>query len=117
MYKRITAAVAGGLLALTLMLSPREEGTVTVCCPGGPAATTYYYDLVGVDFLEAIVVDYSPKYPETIHATLDGVPLGTYRLLENGVERARVEVTRECTHILVEAGEDWPLMSPSGKEW
>lgn len=116
MFRRLFALLLLCLTAGTLMTPPRPAGTVTVCCPGGPAATTYYYDLVGAGYLETIHVVYTPGEPGTIHATMGGVPMGTYRLLENGVERAVLSVTPDNAHILVEPGADWPIMSPSGRE-
>lgn len=116
MSKRVSIVFLGGFLVLMLMIAPAQRGTVTVRCPGGPAATTYYYDLVGDNYLETITVEYSPRDPLTGHATLGNVPMGTYRLLENGMERARITVTPEDAHILIEPGEDWPIMPPSGKE-
>lgn len=115
MLQRTVIIFFGGLLALLLTFPPKT-GTVTVRCPGGPAATTYYYDLVGSGYLETISVDYIPGAPETSHATIGAVPMGSYRLLENGVERATVILTAERAHILVEPEAGWPIMPPRGKE-
>lgn len=98
--------------AVLLLAMPGATGTVTVRCPGGPAATTYYYDLVGSDYLETICVNYIPGQPNTCHATIGNVPMGSYRLLENGVERARITVSGENSHILVNPTPDWPVMPP-----
>lgn len=111
MARRIWTLVLLAILA-ALVLLPEEGGTVTVCCPGGAARTTYYYDLVGENFLEPIVVDYVPGDASSVHATIDEVPLGTYRLLENGVERARLRLTADNANILIQPEADWPIMPP-----
>ncbi len=116
MRKKLWLWVVLLLTAGALSLAPSPRGTVTVCCPGGPEATTYFYDLVGADFLRLIRVDYTPGDPASIHETLGGIPYGCYRLLENGEERARIILTPDKIHVLVLPGPDWPVMTPSGKE-
>lgn len=116
MYKRIAGLLAG-LLAALMLLPGRDGGcTVTVRCPGGPAATTYYYDLVGEGYLETIAVEFSPTAPGSDAASVTGVPAGTYRLLEGGVERARFTIAPGTDAVRIEPEADWPIMSPSGKE-
>lgn len=116
MYKRI-AGLLMGLLAAWMLLPGGDTGcTVTVRCPGGPAATTYYYDLVGEGYLETIAVDYSPGTSGSDVASIRGVPAGVYRLLEDGVERARFTLTPGTGEVRIEPEADWPIMPPSGKE-
>jgi hypothetical protein len=112
MYKRATIMLLAIFLTAVALIPSGRKGSVTVRCPGGPAQTVYYYDLVGEGVVRTIAVAYSPEDPETEYATAMDVPLGSYRLLENGVDRAQLVLTGWNASVLIEAEEDWPLMPP-----
>lgn len=102
------------VLLLAVLLPARRTGSVTVCCSGGGAATTYYYDLVGPGYVQTVRLDYDPADPSTLWQTVENVPLGVYRLLENGVERASLHLTYGASHRVVMPRETWPVMPAKG---
>lgn len=83
--------------------------TVTVTCPGGPAPAVYSYDLVGAGFCRTIHIFYDPAYPGDNYGIFQNLPPGEYRLLENGWERSRVQVSLEATAVAVWPDHTWPI--------
>ncbi len=88
------------------------RGAVTVFCPTSDYGTVYYYDLVGPDFCKTLAVCYDPEDPDGSSATLYGVPAGSYRLLENGENRAWVTVAEGEAQVTVLPGSAWPASPP-----
>lgn len=88
------------------------RGAVTVFCPTGDYTTVYYYDLVGTEFCQTLAVCNDPEDPDSSSATLYGVPAGTYRLLENGENRAWITVAEGETQVTVLPGSAWPASPP-----
>lgn len=95
-----------------LHLGQDGRGAVTVFSPASDYATVYYYDLVGPEFCQTLAVCYDPEDPEGGSATLYGVPAGSYRLLENGENRAWVTVAEGEVQITVLPGSAWPASPP-----
>ena len=83
--------------------------TVTVTCPGGPSPAVYSYDLVGAGFCRTIHIFYDPAYPGENYGIFQNLPPGEYRLLENGWERSRVQVSLEAPAVAVWPDHTWPI--------
>ena len=83
--------------------------TVTVTCPGGPSPAVYSYDLVGAGFCRTIHIFYDPAYPGDNYGIFQNLPPGEYRLLENGWERSRVQVSLEAPAVAVWPDHTWPI--------
>lgn len=96
----------------SLHLGLDGRAAVTVFCPISDYATVYYYDLVGQDFCRTLAVCNDPEDPDGSSATLYGVPAGSYRLLENGENRAWVTVAEGEAQITVLPGSAWPTSPP-----
>ena len=90
-----------------LHLGTESYGAVTIRCPDTPWPTAYYYDLEGSDFVRTLTVYYDPETDAPGEATAWGLPLGDYRILENGEERASVTLTDKVPCLSVD-GSQWP---------
>ena len=90
-----------------LHLGTESYGAVTIRCPDTPWPTAYYYDLEGADFVRTLTVYYDPETDAPGEATAWGLPLGDYRILENGEERASVTLTDKVPCLSVD-GIQWP---------
>lgn len=83
--------------------------TVTVTCPGGPSPAVYSYDLVGAGFCRTVHISYDPACPGDNFGIFQDLPPGEYRLLENGWERSRVQVSLEAPAAVVWPDHTWPI--------
>lgn len=86
--------------------------SVTVHCPGGPAATVYYYELTSDRFCRSLRIVYNPQTPARDSGVFSDLPPGQYRILCDGLELARVTVTWEAPHQELWPDETWPLAPP-----
>ena len=76
---------------------------------GWPALAVYSYDLVGAGFCRTIHIFYDPAYPGDNYGIFQNLPPGEYRLLENGWERSRVQVSLEAPAVAVWPDHTWPI--------
>ena len=74
-----------------------------------PAPAGYSYDLVGAGFCRTIHIFYDPAYPGDNYGIFQNLPPGEYRLLENGWERSRVQVSLEAPAVAVWPDHTWPI--------
>lgn len=86
--------------------------SVTVHCPGGPAATTYYYELISDRLCWTLRIVYTPQSREADSGVFSDLPPGEYRLLADGLELARLTVTLEEPHAELWPNASWPLAPP-----
>lgn len=112
-YMLCTAATVIFAAAVTLHLASRTwalacGGSVTITCPQGPAETVYYYDLVGSDHVCDLRIEYAPGSPDACRGTLEGLQLGSYRVVEGGQTRAVVELTYDAPTVQLD-GTGWPV--------
>ena len=113
----LAAAFAAACLYTWCLGVPAFRGeagpcSVTVTCPGGAAPTVYSYDLVGDGFCRTLHISYDPARPNADSAVFRDLPPGEYRILENGVERSRVQISMENPSAHVRPDNTWPTAPP-----
>ena len=70
------------------------------------------YDLVGDGFCRTLHISYDPARPNADSAVFRDLPPGEYRILENGVERSRVQISMENPSAHVRPDNTWPTAPP-----
>lgn len=86
--------------------------SVTVHCPGGGAATTYYYELISDRLCRTLKIPYDPRFPGRDSGLISDLPPGQYRILDDGAELARVTVTMDEPHAELWPNDGWPIAPP-----